>query len=73
LGNSQWHASDLSDEFLDAFAVAGPVDECVSRLASRLEEGLDRIVMVPGSRHADQVELKGSISRMGDEMRPQLR
>ena len=25
------HASNLSDEFLDAFAVAGPVDECVSR------------------------------------------
>ncbi len=73
MGNSQSHASDLSDEFLDAFAVAGPVDECVSLLASRLEVGLDRIVMIPGSRDADQVELKGSISRMGDEMRPQLR
>ena len=67
------HASTLTDEFLDAFAVAGPVDECVSRLSALMEVGLDRIVMVPGSRDADRVELMGSIGRMSEEVLPRLR
>jgi len=34
--------------------------------------GLDRIVMVSGSRDADRLELMGSISRMVDDVLPQL-
>jgi hypothetical protein len=54
------------------FAVACPVDDCVSRLASLLEVGLDRIVMVTGSRDPDQLELMGNFSRMVDDVLPQL-
>jgi 5,10-methylenetetrahydromethanopterin reductase len=67
------HASNLTDEFIDAFAVAGPVDECVSRLSALMEVGLDRIVMVPGSRDADRAELMGSIGRLSEEVLPGLR
>jgi len=67
------HASALSDDFLDAFAVAGPVDECVTRLSALMEVGVDRIVMVPGSRDADRDELVASIGRLGQEVLPRLR
>ena len=67
------HASTLTDDFLDVFAVVGPVDDCVSRLSSLIDVGLDRIVMVPGSRDADQHELMGSIARLSGEVLPRLR
>jgi hypothetical protein len=38
-----------------------------------MEVGLDRIVMVPGSRDADRVELMGSIGRLSEEVLPRLR
>ncbi len=67
------HAAELSDQFLDAFAIAGPVDDCVARLSALMEVGLDRIVMVPGSRDADQGELMSSIGRISGEVLPRLR
>jgi 5,10-methylenetetrahydromethanopterin reductase len=67
------HASTLTDEFLDAFAIAGPVDDCVARLSALMEVGLDRIVMVPGSRDADRAELMSSIGRISEEVLPRLR
>ena len=67
------HASALSNEFLDGFAVAGSSEYCVSRLAELAELGLDRIVLVPGSRDADPTELLASVGRLGAEVLPQLR
>ena len=67
------HASALSDEFLDGFAVAGSSEYCASRLAELAELGLDRIVLVPGSRDADPTELLASVGRLGAEVLPQLR
>ena len=63
----------LSDAFIDAFAIAGPVPYCIDRLAELVELGVDRIVMVPGSRDADMIELLGSIGRLAAEVIPQLR
>lgn len=63
----------LSDEFLDGFAVAGPVEHCVERLGQLIDVGVDRIVMVPGSRDADMIELLGSIGRLAAEVIPALR
>jgi 5,10-methylenetetrahydromethanopterin reductase len=67
------HASALSDGFLDAFSVAGPVDHCVARLSELMDLGLDRIVMVPGSRDADRLELITSIGRLSPDVLPRLR
>jgi 5,10-methylenetetrahydromethanopterin reductase len=67
------HASALSDEFLDAFSVAGPVDHCVARLSELMDLGLDHVVMVPGSRDADRLELMASIGRLSSEVLPRLR
>ncbi len=65
--------SALTDEFIDAFAIAGPVSYCIDRLAALIEVGVDRIVMVPGSRDADMIELLGSIGRLAAEVIPELR
>jgi len=67
------HASALSDDFLDSFAVAGPSAYCVSRLAELVDLGLDRMVVVPGSRDADPSELLASVGRLAAEVLPQLR
>lgn len=67
------HAAALSDAFIDRFSVAGPSEHCVSRLSELLETGLDRLVLVPGSRDADQSELMGSMSRLAAEVVPNLR
>jgi 5,10-methylenetetrahydromethanopterin reductase len=65
--------ASLTDEFIDAFAVAGPVRYCIDRLSQLIEVGVDRIVMVPGSRDADMIELLGSIGRLAAEVIPELR
>lgn len=70
---SSAQGASLSDAFIDSFAIAGPVPHCIDRLAELIELGLDRIVMVPGSRDADMIELLGSIGRLAAEVIPQLR
>ncbi len=67
------HAAALPDEFIDRFAVAGPVDHCVARLSELVEAGAERLVLVPGSRDADQGELVASMGRLATEVLPQLR
>ncbi len=54
-------------------AVAGPSAYCASRLAELVDLGLDRMVVVPGSRDADPSELLASVGRLAAEVLPQLR
>lgn len=54
------HATALPDEFLDRFTVAGTPDDCTRRLRELTELGLDRIIVVPGSRDADPQLLAAS-------------
>lgn len=70
---SSAQGASLSDGFIDAFAIAGPVPHCIDRLSELVEAGVDRIVMVPGSRDADMIELLGSIGRLAAEVIPRLR
>ena len=67
------HAAALPEEFIDRFSVAGPSDYCVSRLSELVEAGAERLVLVPGSRDADQAELAGALARLASEVVPKLR
>jgi 5,10-methylenetetrahydromethanopterin reductase len=67
------HAEVLPDEFLDRFAVVGDADHCVDRLLELLQLGLERLVMVPGSRDADPELIAESNARFASEVLPALR
>ena len=67
------HAQAMPDEFLDRFSVAGSSDYCVQRLSELIDAGVDHLVLVPGSRDADQGELMGSMARLASEVVPRLR
>ncbi|MBM4246118.1 MAG: LLM class flavin-dependent oxidoreductase [Deltaproteobacteria bacterium] len=63
----------IPDEFIDRFAVVGPVEHCISRLAELVEAGAERLVVVPGSRGADSHEVSASLERLAGEVLPALR
>jgi 5,10-methylenetetrahydromethanopterin reductase len=67
------HAAVLDDSFLTRFAVAGPPEECLARLRQLTALGLDRIVVVPGSRDADPARLARSDDRFARQVLPALR
>ena len=67
------HAAALPDEFVDRFSVAGPSEHCVARLAEVVEAGVERLVLVPGSRDADRRLLIESMERLAVEVLPGLR
>lgn len=54
------HAAELPDDFLDRFAVVGSPERVRDRLAALLALGLDRLVLVPGSKDADAALLRRS-------------
>jgi 5,10-methylenetetrahydromethanopterin reductase len=67
------HAQLLPDDFLDRFAVVGPPDVCVQRLRDLAALGLDRIIVVPGSRDADPALLAESNELFAREVLPAVR
>jgi 5,10-methylenetetrahydromethanopterin reductase len=67
------HAGSLDDDFVDRFAVTGPAAECAARLRALFELGLDRVVVVPGSRDSDPDLLTYSNELFAREALPLLR
>ena len=67
------HARLLPDDFLDRFAVVGPPEHCVARLLALADLGLDRIIVVPGSRDAEPRSLAASDELFATEVLPRLR
>jgi len=65
-------AQQLSDEFIDRFAVCGSAEEVAERLLALGELGLERIVVVPGSLDADPAALAASNERFATEVLPRL-
>jgi 5,10-methylenetetrahydromethanopterin reductase len=63
----------LTDDFIDRFAVVGPAEHCLERLQALLALGLDRLVIVPGSRDADPHLLAETNERFATEVLPKLR
>jgi 5,10-methylenetetrahydromethanopterin reductase len=67
------HAAGLDDSFLTRFAVVGSPDQCLARLRQLIALGLDRVVVVPGSRDADPARLARSNARFARDVLPALR
>ncbi len=67
------HVTDVDDDFVDRFAIAGPSDYCVDRLGELLELGLNHLVFVTASRDADPVQAAEGNERLAAEVLPQLR
>lgn len=66
-------ARQLSDEFIDRFAVCGPGPEVAERLRGLAALGIERVIVVPGSLDADLSALERSNERFAAEVLPALR
>jgi 5,10-methylenetetrahydromethanopterin reductase len=58
---------------VDRFAVVGPAAQCTARLRDLFEPGLDRVVVVPGSRDIDPELLTYSNELFAHDVLPQRR
>jgi 5,10-methylenetetrahydromethanopterin reductase len=66
------HAQELEEGFIDRFALVGPADEVVARLAELSALGIERLVVVPGSIDADPALLAESDERFAEDVLPRL-
>ena len=66
------HTKMLDDAFLARFAVVGSPEQCFDRLQQLIGLGLDRIVVVPGSRDADPERLARTNVRFARHVLPAL-
>jgi 5,10-methylenetetrahydromethanopterin reductase len=69
--NGSPQSTHLTDDFIDRFAIVGPVDECVDRLAALAELGVERFSLLPpgfGVEGADEVR-----ARIAAEVLPGVR
>jgi len=66
------HTKMLDDAFLTRFAVVGSPEQCLDRLQQLIALGLDRIVVVPGSRDTDPERLARSNVRFARHVLPAL-
>jgi 5,10-methylenetetrahydromethanopterin reductase len=66
------HAQALEDEFIDRFALVGPAEEVVERLACLAEVGIERVIVVPGSLDADPALVTEANARFAEQVLPQL-
>lgn len=67
------HQAALPDEFVDRFGVVGPVGDVARRLRDLVDLGLDRLVVIGGSRDADPAELIAANQRLMAEVAPLVR
>jgi 5,10-methylenetetrahydromethanopterin reductase len=67
------HATALPDDFLDRFTVVGTPATCAQRLRELAELGLDRIIVVPGSRDVEPRLMAEAMRRFTEEVLPALR
>ncbi len=67
------HAREMPDGFLDRFAVVGAADAVAQRLREIAGLGLDRVMLVWGSRHADPAAVEHSVAALSAKVLPALR
>jgi len=58
----------LTDEVIDAFAIAGPPAYCIERFADLAEMGLTRFFIMGGGRGADEAAAAASHRRFVTEV-----
>lgn len=71
--NAAAHASYLTDEFIERFAVIGPPERCVARLQALVDLGLDRFIIVGPSPDGDPKVRAESSRLLAQEVIPALR
>lgn len=67
------HMKAVPEDFISRFAVTGSVGYCIDRLGELAALGLDRLVLLTGSRDADPAHTRASVERLSGEVLPQLR
>ena len=67
------HMRAVPDEFIGRFAVTGTAGYCTDRLGELQSTGLDRLVLLTGSRDGDAALTAESVERLSREVIPQLR
>jgi 5,10-methylenetetrahydromethanopterin reductase len=67
------HMQAVPDDFISRFAVVGPPGQCVDRLGELINLGLDRLVLLMGSRDANPEHVAASMERISNEVIVKLR
>ena len=67
------HMAIVPDEFIRRFAVTGNAGYCVDRLGEIISLGLDRLVLLTGSRDANSDHIAASMERLARDVLPKLR
>jgi len=65
-------AAALTRDFAERFAVVGPAEQCVSRIADLVALGLDHVVIIGPSMGADRDEVAAAQLRFTEEVLPAL-
>ncbi len=71
--NVAGHMQSVPDAFISRFAVTGNASYCVDRLGELIAFGLDRLVLLTGSRDANSDHIAASLERLASDVFPQLR
>ena len=66
-------ARDLSDDFIDRFAVCGPAAKVAERLAGIAALGIERLIVVPGSLDSQPEAVAAAGAEFEREVLPRLR
>lgn len=67
------HMQAVPDGFIDRFAIVGGPGYCIDRLGELIATGLERLVLLTGSRDADPGHVAASMARISEEVIPALR
>jgi 5,10-methylenetetrahydromethanopterin reductase len=67
------HMQAVPDEFISRFGITGGVSYCADRLAELQALGLDRFVLLTGSRDSDAASAGASTARLESDVFPQIR
>jgi 5,10-methylenetetrahydromethanopterin reductase len=73
LSNRATHNAALDPEFIDRFAVVGPPEHCVDRLAELVDLGIERFVVVGPGPDADREHFVTAMQMVPSEVLPALR
>lgn len=66
-------AGALTDDFIDAFAIAGDASYCIDRLLEIMELGITRLLVSTGARGSDRSEAERARSEFAHDIAPVLR
>lgn len=64
---------ELTDDFIDAFAIVGPPPRCVERIVELHEAGVDSFMLAPPLGDADADDIRRGYERLVHEVLPAVR